>query len=140
MSIQEQGIKGEKLARLFLKKLGFNNLMQLDWVGKKNGKHYQFEVKCKEYFKSGGDCKFDGHGLNKYQANARINFYNKTGIRCGFIVFDNGKAYYQWLDVLLKGEKFETRNGILIFPLKNFNVIELGIENGFLFDNSRNTC
>lgn len=125
MSITEQGIEGEKLARLFIKKVGFNHLMQLDWVAERNGKYFQFEIKCKELFQP---PPFLGHGLNKYQAERRMAFQQKTGIRCGFIVFDidphtkqqNGKVYYQWLDELYHGEQFETKNGILLFPLKNF--------------------
>lgn len=120
MSIMEAGIKGEKLARLFIKKCKFNNLMQLDWVALKDGKYFQFEIKCKEHFKS---PPFDGHGLNKYQCERRLEFQKSTGIRCGFIVFENNKIYYQWLDKLFEGKKFETKNGIVVFPLENFNII-----------------
>jgi len=120
MSIQEQGIKGEKLARLFIKRMKFNNLMQLDWVAERDGKYFQFEIKCKEHFKA---PPFDGHGLNKYQYERRLKFFKATGIRCGFIIFDKDKIYYQWLDVLGNGEKHETRNGIILFPLTAFNVL-----------------
>lgn len=120
MSITEMGKKGEQLARLFIKRKGFYNLMQLDWVAEKNFITYQFEIKCKEIFTKGGGCGFDGHGLDRNQAERRLCFYKKFGIRCRLIVITDKEVYSQWLDVLWDKEKFITKKGIVIFPLYNF--------------------
>lgn len=118
MSLTTQGQKGERLARLFLKDMNFTSFMQMDWIAERHGKYYQFEVKCKEMFIG---PPFDGHGLEKYQAERRLQFQSRFGIRCGFIVFDGSKIFYQWLDVLWEKQKHITKNGIVIFPVANFN-------------------
>ena len=85
MSITEQGIQGEKNARIFLKKQGIDGLFQADWIVEKDNKNYVIEVKHKEKFKA---PPFDGHGLDVRQVKARMNFYKTTGVRCMFLVFD----------------------------------------------------
>ena len=64
-----------------------------------------------------------------------MDFYKATGVRCKFIVFDNEnkKILSQWLDILEAGEHFDTKHGIRIYPVENFD-----IENAL--DNSLNTC
>ena len=128
MSILEQGIEGEKLARLILKdKFKVDNIFQADWIVLKNGKYYVIEVKHKQLFKS---PPFDGQGLDIRQVNARIKFYKDTGIRCLFLVMDKdtGKVYWQWLDVLEYTEHFTTRNNIRIYNITKFIDIKISEE------------
>ena len=119
MSITEQGRKGEAMARDFLKSLGVNNLFQADWMAMKDNTYYVVEVKHKEKFKA---PPFDGHGLDIRQVNARMKFYQDTGIRCLFLVFDtDGSIFWGWLDDLEKTPHLNTRNGVRIYNLKYFH-------------------
>lgn len=123
MSITEQGIKGEKLAREFLLTMDIDNLFQADWIVRKQDKYYVIEVKCKEKFKA---PPFDGHGLNLRQVKARMKFYRDTGIRCLFLVFDvDGTIYWNWLDVLEQGKHIDTRNQIRVYDIKCFKRAEI---------------
>ena len=133
MSITEIGREGEKLARLILKSLGCEDIFQADWIVKKQGKWYVVEVKRKERFMP---PPFEGHGLDIRQVNARLRFYQDTNVRCLFIVFDltDGNTYWQWLDVLDKGEHYDTKRKVRIYPLTrlirlivNFNKADLTV-------------
>jgi hypothetical protein len=120
LSITDIGREGEILARQVLKnKFKCDKIFQADWLIEKNNKWYVIEVKRKERFVA---PPFDGHGLNIYQAQNRLKFYEDTGIRCLFLVFDiNDKCiYWQWLDILDEGIKHDTENRIRIYPLNNF--------------------
>lgn len=107
MSITEQGIAGEKAGRKFLFCHNIKNIQQLDWLIKVNNKYIAVEVKTKEIFKAGSNCPFAGHGLEIAQINRRITLQNDLGIRTILIVFsiDDDVVYYQWLDVLEKGQQ-----------------------------------
>jgi len=122
MKIEELGKQGEQEARLLLKGIGFW-LMQLDWVGEKDGKYFVFEIKKKEKY---NPPPFWGHGLDYRQVVARLRFQEKTGIRCIFLVkdVDDGIWYWNYLDVLENGKKFMTKNKIRIYPIDNFEQIK----------------
>ena len=119
MSITNDGITGEQLARIILKKHHFN-LFGGDWIIKsKTGNYYLVEVKHKEMFKA---PPFDGQGLDLRQILARKEFQEKTGIRTVFLVIDKvtKKTYWNFLDTLFAGKQFQTRHKIVIFPLENY--------------------
>ena len=122
MSITEQGIAGERLARKILKGLQVDDIFQADWIVKKGGSYYVVEVKHKEIYRP---PPFYGHGLDIRQVKARQKFYKETGIRCLFLVLDkSGKRYWGWLDELEEGKHIDTEHGIRVYDIKGFH--ELG--------------
>lgn len=119
MGITQQGIDGEQMLFNFLKGKGIK-FFQADAIGIINGKYTVFECKNQEMYKA---PPFDGHGLPKWQVEARLKFQQETGIKCIFIVFDSGNVYYQWLNILNNTEYHDT-NGAKprrIYNLKYFN-------------------
>jgi len=68
MSLTTDGIEAEQKARLFLKSKGLNNLQQIDWLLKKDGEYYIFEVKQRELFEP---PPFEGTGLDIKQIKLR---------------------------------------------------------------------
>ncbi len=126
MSITKIGIEGEKKAREILKQNGFN-IFQADWIAKsKEGDYYLVEVKHKEMFKK---PPFDGHGLDVRQVLSRMEFYKKTKIRTILLIINipDGKIYWQFLDDLENGKKFDTRNKVRVYPIENFSDSEVKI-------------
>jgi hypothetical protein len=119
-SIEELGKEGEEKARIMLKKLGFL-LTKPDWIGEKEGKFIQFEIKMKSAAFT--PPPFLGHGLDIYQINRRIALQEKHNLKCMVIIFekDSPNIYYQWLDKLEEGKRFDTRNGIRIYPIEVYN-------------------
>lgn len=134
MSINDIGKDGERMARSILKSQGCTDIFQADWMVKFQNydKWIVVEVKHKERFKA---PPYDGHGLNAYQADKRLKFQKDTGIRTLFLVIgmDDDVVYVQWLDTLHKmtmeryGKLFETRNGIRIFDIRFFKVVNIDI-------------
>ena len=129
LSITEIGIEGENLARLTLKNWGCDNIFQADWLVQKNGQWYVVEVKRKERYIP---PPFEGHGLDIRQVKARLQFYQDTGIRCLFLVFDmtDGNTYWQWLDVLDNGEYYDTAHRIRIYPIEKYKCIPGNLKRG----------
>ena len=120
MSINAIGREGERLARtVLLERFRVDGIFQADWIVEKGGTYYVVEVKHKEMFKA---PPFDGHGLDIRQVKSRMKFFRKFGIRCLFLVIDmTGRIFWQWLDVLERGRKFDTKNGVRIYPIEGFN-------------------
>lgn len=115
---QEIGDDGERKAKELFYGLNIDIAFEGDRLFKVGDRWYLLEVKYKERFQP---PPFWGHGLDKIGADLRLQFYQDTGIRPLFLVFDpDGDYYWQWLDVLVNGEYFTTRNGILIFPIHKF--------------------
>lgn len=114
----ELGKEGEQQARILLKKLGFQ-VQSPDWIAKKDGKWTCFEIKKKERFMP---PPFAGHGLDEKQIFLRNEFFKDTDIRTYLIIFEVGteNIFGQFIDILEKGNKFRTKNGIWIFPLSAF--------------------
>jgi hypothetical protein len=130
-----QGDLGEEMGYWFVKFYihSAQHLTQSDFVTndktvfeakliyKKNNAWNLVEIKHKDPLKYGN---FIGTGLNEYQLEARLQFYNDTKIDCLFIVFEKtGKnIYYQYLSKLNEYKEF-TKSGIVVFDYKYFNKI-----------------
>ena len=114
----ELGKEGEQQARLILKKMGFE-VQSPDWLGLKDNNWVCFEIKKKERFEP---PPFEGHGLDKRQIYLRKKLFESKDIRTMLMIFEvsSNRIFYRFLDLLENGPKFETRNGIIIYPLKNF--------------------
>jgi len=119
VSITAIGREGELLARdVLINRFKVDGIFQADWLVEKNGKYYVVEVKHKEMFKA---PPFDGHGLDVRQVKSRMRFFRSVGVRCLFLVIDmTGLIFWQWLDVLENGPKFDTKNGVRIYALDSF--------------------
>lgn len=124
MAIRQQGYEGEQKLFRYLAEKNIR-FFQPDALGF-NGTDYEvYEVKNKaEPFKP---PPFYGHGLEIQQVKARLEFQERTGIRCKFVVFqlNDNIVLTAYLDDLEKGEHFDTKNGIRIYPVENF-VMEKG--------------
>jgi hypothetical protein len=121
MAAIEEGVEGEQKLFSYLRKNGVE-FFQADAIGKEGGNYVVYETKNKaEPFRP---PPFLGHGLELRQVRARLKFQREMGIRCKFIVFqkNDNSVCSQWLDVLEEGEKFDTKNGIRIYPIENFEI------------------
>lgn len=118
-----EGMEGEKHCREYLKSKR-HKFFQADLISIcPAGKYYLWEVKHQARFKA---PPFDGHGLPMWQAQARLKFYNDTGIRPILYVLDKetNEVFVQFIDVLFAGQRFSTRNNKrVIFPIESFEVI-----------------
>jgi len=113
----EQGIKGEQLARELLKKRGYT-IFEIDWIAEKNDNYLQVEVKHKEGFKP---PPFYGHGMEVWKVKKRLDFEARFGIRAYFLIFDTDSSIYgQFLNKLNKTKYFDTKNGIRIYNIIEF--------------------
>ena len=134
--LEKLGNEGETKAVGILKDFGFI-LSRPDYSGyrKTPGLFYgenileeediEFEIKTKaEPFQP---PPFKGHGTDIRQINKRMRRYKKYGFKQFFLVVQpDGKIYGQWLhklEELSKDIKFDTRNGIRIYPLDYFHEI-----------------
>lgn len=125
MGIQEDGILQEQWLINQFNKKGIH-CFQPDVISFENGKYILNETKNQEHYKA---PPFDGHGLPKYQIDARISFWNAKDIRCRLIIREKstGTLYIQWLDILEKGIFFDTK-GVKrrrIYPLDAFKKFEV---------------
>jgi len=117
----ERGRYGESKVRALLKKHGYH-FMQADILANIKGEWRILEVKYQEKFEP---PPFEGHGLPRWQVDARLKFQEETGIRAMLYVVDNPSdiIYWQYLDKLMNGETYQTEgsNPRIIFPLTSFN-------------------
>ncbi len=117
MTSNEKGREGEDKARRLLKKLGYTEIFQPDWVFLSN-KWTLLEVKNQDIFLP---PPFYGHGLPLYQVIRYLRFQKDTGLRCILMVFDENAIYWQYLDVLHSREKYITHTkSRCVYPLYNF--------------------
>jgi penicillin-binding protein-related factor A (putative recombinase) len=120
MGITVEGIKGEQWLMSFLKKKGFD-IFQPDCIGIFKGIYYLFEMKHQERFKA---PPFDGHGLPRWQIEARLQFFNKTHIPVILVILDKetDEVFYQYLDKLNNGKYHDTHGAKprRIFPIESF--------------------
>lgn len=109
----------EQKALFLLKGKGYQNIQQLDWIGKKNDKWVIFEIKERELFTP---PPFLGTGLDIRQIYLRNKLLEDTGIRTVLIVYikNSNDIYYAYLDKLEAGEHFDTKNDIRIYPITNY--------------------
>lgn len=126
MGITKDGIEGEQKLFDLLRQKGYK-FFQPDAIGLKNDTYYVFEAKHQEYYKK---PPFDGHGLPKWQVEARLKFQKRTNIVSVLVVFEKPyettkTIYYQRLDKLEEGEHFDTQdnNPRRIYLLSNFKKI-----------------
>jgi len=127
--------KGKKLCHEYFKETVF----QIDWMSlTKDGIYILNEVKNQKPFDSQPWPKkynymapFKGQGLPTWQVKARMRFYENTGIRCRFIVFnplDEGEVLWQWLDILEEGLHIDTDIKFRrIYPMENFERLDYHI-------------
>jgi hypothetical protein len=107
MGITQQGIEGEQMLLKWLRNKGIS-CFQPDAIGYKNGKYILYECKHQARFKA---PPFDGHGLPKWQIEARLKFQFETNILCILVIFDSetNEVFYQYIDVLENGEHIDTK-------------------------------
>ena len=119
MSLNDIGQAGERMARtVLIDRFKVDGIFQADWIIERNGHYYIVEVKHKAMFTA---PPFDGYGLDIRQVKSRMRFFRSQGIRCLFLVIDmNGHVLWQWLDVLEKGQKFDTKKGVRIYHINQF--------------------
>jgi hypothetical protein len=120
MGITKEGIQGEKKLFEFLRNRGFK-FFQADAIGSLEGEYYLFEAKHQERY---DPPPFEGHGLPKWQVEARIKFQEETGVIAWFVVFEKGtnNVFYQRLDVLEKTKYFDTKGDSprRVYSIKHF--------------------
>ncbi len=119
-----EGLKGEKVIRDYFIKNKIN-FFQVDLMANIDNQWHVIEVKRQEIF---NPPPFYGHGLPKWQIEARLKFQEQTGIYAILYIVDKitGVIYFQYMDLLLKGKQFQTTglNPRIIFPLENFEILE----------------
>lgn len=117
----KEGWEGEEIIRNILVQYGIRHL-QADLLVKVNNEWQIYEIKYQEYYEA---PPFDGHGLPKWQLDARLEFQKETGIRALLWVVDKktGEIYWQYMDKLIKGKSHQTngKNPRIIFPLTSYN-------------------
>jgi len=118
-----EGLEGEKIIRDYFinKKLHF---FQVDLIVKIKNKWHLVEIKHQEVYEP---PPFRGHGLPKWQIDARLEFQKEMNIRAILFIIDKMTKiiYWQYMDVLMVGNKFQT-NGLkprIIFPLESYNIL-----------------
>lgn len=122
MSITDDGRKAEALARELLNNAGYANMFQPDWIvpSKTNG-YVMLEVKKQARFEP---PPFEGHGLPYWQVKARIEFQLTTGVRAALLIIEKetSAVFWQYLDVLEKGEHYDTKGSSprRVYPLDSF--------------------
>lgn len=119
------GLVGEGVIRDWLKDHKIHHL-QADLLFYYKDKWYIAEIKHQERFEP---PPFDGHGLPRWQVDARLKFQQQTGIRAVFFVVEkpSGIVFWNYIDELVKGESLQTKGTKprLIFPVKSFNILEM---------------
>jgi hypothetical protein len=119
------GFYGEGLIRDWLKSKSIP-FMQVDVMFYYNNAWCLGEVKTQEKYEA---PPYDGHGLPKWQIDARLKFQQDTGVMAYLIVYDLGEKciYIQTLDTLLKGQHFQTngKNPRVVFDINSFTRFEI---------------
>ena len=119
-----QGKMAEQEARRYFQSKGYE-LFQVDWIvlNPDTGEYVLVEVKGQEHYKA---PPFDGHGLPKWQIDARLAFEERTGIKAFLFIVDTGTGiiYGEWLRALEEGEHYDTKGEKprRIYPLSNFGM------------------
>jgi len=132
-----KGFIGENIVREYIKEKK-SPFMQVDLIYLHDNKYYVVEVKSQEkYLKN--DPKypsvigpFDGHGLPKWQIDARLKFQKETGVEAIFVVFDTEEKvlYWQSMSKLMETVYHQTKGKKprIIFDIKHFFIIPLNIK------------
>lgn len=119
---KKMGDGGENKARNLLKEMGYG-IFEIDWIAEKGDEIIQVEVKNKECFKA---PPFDGQGMDVWKVEKRLDFEKRYEIKAYLLCFDpeDNHVYGQYLSKLEEGEKFDTKNGVRIYDLKNFIILK----------------
>jgi len=124
-----QGLKGESIVRDILAKKHIH-YFQADLIVETNHGYEIWEVKHQEPFEP---PPFYGHGLPKWQMDARLKFQRETGIRAVLVVVDSvsNTIYWQYMDKLIEGLSFQTQGNRprIIFPLEAYNIYDEDVFN-----------
>lgn len=106
MGITEEGIKGEQKLFKWLRSQNYE-FFQPDAIARKKDSWYVFEAKNQERFRP---PPFEGHGLPKWQVEARLRFQEEFGIVAIFIVFekDTNNIFIQRIDKLERGAFYDS--------------------------------
>jgi len=124
MDKYSEGLEGEKIIRDYFKdkKIHF---FQVDLMAKIRDRWNLIEIKHQESYKP---PPFEGHGLPKWQIDARLEFQKEKGIRALLFIVDKETKiiYWQYMDELMNGESYQTKgiNPRIIFPLINFKILK----------------
>lgn len=116
------GLEGEDKIRQRLnqKKIPF---FQVDLIFFDDNRYKIAEIKHQEPF---DPPPFKGHGLPRWQVEARLEFYYKTGVEPFLFILDkiDKNIYYQSFIILENGKYYDT-NGEKprrIYPIENFKI------------------
>ena len=118
--------ESKERARKLLKDKGYQYVQAPDWVGINGDNWTVVEVKDKDLFEPGSNFPHWGIGLDKSQIFLRIKFQEGTGLRTYLLCFVKGTkdVYGAYLDELeVKGDFYDTKNKIRIYPLEHFEVV-----------------
>lgn len=120
-----EGLKGEEKLRKYFARHGIEH-MQIDLIAYFHDKPVLIEIKHQEMFKA---PPFDGHGLPRWQINARMKFYHKTSIHPYLFVIEKNTniCYFNSLVELENGNYYDT-HGLKprrIYELKSFKILNL---------------
>ena len=118
------GFEGENKIRSIFEKNHIHYL-QADMLAEINGKWHIIEVKHQDKFTP---PPFYGHGLPRWQVDARLDLENKTGIIALLFIVDKETniIYWQYMNKLMKGKFYQT-NGTkprIIFPIESYNILD----------------
>ena len=110
----------EKKGLELLREFGYEAIQSPDWLAKKDCRWLCLEIKSKALFVPPPYC---GAGLDKSQVFLRNRLFQDLGIRTYLLTYEKGTddIYGSWLDELEKGEFYDTKNAIRIYPIKNFS-------------------
>lgn len=117
----KEGFWGEEIIRELFKKHNIHHF-QVDLIYRRDDKYYLAEIKYQEAFEP---PPFRGHGLPRWQINARLQFYQKTGVEPYLFVVDKGErglVYFRSLLALERGDHYDTRGKKprRIYPIENY--------------------
>lgn len=108
MNCMEEGRIGEKIIREYFASKNIKHF-QIDWMTDEEDEFRLNEIKYQEVFKP---PPFYGHGLPKYQVEARMNFYHRTRIPPYFYVVEKSE--------------YEKKEGHHLIWMQSFIILEIG--------------
>lgn len=117
----------ETRALELLRKSGYDAIQSPDWLARKDGKWICFEVKEKsELYSPGKDFPHFGIGIDLEQVWLRSQLLLDLKLRTYLIVYVKAteKVYGNFLDILEQDFHYDTPNGIRIYPVENYDVIQ----------------
>jgi hypothetical protein len=124
MDTWDVGRDGEHKIRTIFEKNKIHYL-QADMLAKINGKWHSIEIKHQDKFTP---PPFFGHGLPRWQIDARLELQKDTGIVALLFVLDKAtkEVFWQYMDRLMDGKRYQTTgsNPRVIFPIESFILLD----------------